>query len=202
MINILAFKTEQAELTLRDLVGKAILQSVANFDQLQPLSTIVNTGTLATINGATDTFWQSTVTASGSFAAQGLSDWRTLHNTVSASSGMDSPDFYITTQTVFEAYESILEPKERFTNTAMADAGIRNLEFKGVPVTYDQYVESGILYGLNSRYINWWTVSGRDFATTEFVRPSNQDAKSALILLCFCQTTNNRRRLGKLTGLS
>ncbi len=199
MIDLLAFKTQQAELSLRDLVGKAALQTVGGFDQLIPLSSIINTTNIA---GVTDSNFQSTVTASGAFASQGLADWRTLHNTVSASAGVDSPDFYLSTQTIFEAYEALLEPKERFTNTRLADAGIRNLEFKGIPFTYDQYVETGILYGLNSRYINLVIDSMRDFSTTDFVRPTNQDAKTALILLAFAQTTNNRRRFGKLTGVT
>ncbi len=202
LIDLLAVKIQQAELSLRDDVGKAVMQSVPTYAQLSPLSTIVNTGTLAGIAGATETYWQSTVTSSGAFASQGLTDMRTLFNTISASGSSDHPDAGFTTQTVFEAYESILEPKERITNTALADAGIRNLEFKGIPLTYDQYCDSGILYFLNSNYLSLVIHSERDFTTTPFVKPTNQDAKTAAILLMFAQTTNNRRRQGKLTSIS
>lgn len=201
LIALLAAKAQQAEMTMRDKLGQAAVTTVNAAGELEPLSNIVNTTALATIAASTS-WWQSTVTASGSFAGQGLSDMRTLFNTVSASGMMDHPTVIITTQSVYEFYESTTQPQIRYGSTREADQGFVNLLFKGQPVIFDQYVDSGVMYMLNEDYLFLVIDSETDFVTTTFVKPTNQTAKVAQILWAGAQVTNNRRRLGKLTGIT
>lgn len=199
MVNLLSAKTQQAEMTLRDLLGQATVQSVAQAGELLSLADIVNTTSIA---GGNESWWQSTVTASGSFAGQGLSDMRTLFNTVSASGMQDHPTVIITTQSVFEFYESTTQPQIRYGSTREADAGFINLLFKGQPVIWDQYVDSSVMYMLNEDYLFLVQDVDTDFVVTPFVKPSNQSAKVAQILWAGALATNNRRRHGKLTGIT
>ena len=179
------------------------MKVTTGFNEFEPLSALIDsTGTVGGLAQSSNSWWASTETASGSFASQGLSDMRTLFNTISADGSSDHPDAIFSTQSVFEFYEALLEPKERIMNTMMADAGIRNLEFKGIPFTYDQYCDSGILYMLNSKYLSLVIDDASDFVTTEFVRPTNQDAKTAAILFMGLTSLSNRRRQGKLTGIT
>lgn len=202
MIALLAAKSQQAEMSLKDLLGQATSQTVGSAGEFQSLASIVGTGTLAGIAGATDTWWQATNTSSGSFSAQGISDMRTLFNTVSKSGMKDHPTVAITTQSVFEYYENETQPQIRYGSTRDADAGFINLLFKGIPVIFDQYIDSGVLYMLNEAYLNLVIDSATDFITTPFIRPSDQSAKVAQILFMGALTTNNRRRHGKLSSIT
>ena len=202
LIDLAGVRMQQAEMAIKDRMGQALVTSVAGANNLIPLSTLVNTGTLGSVAGGTDTFWQATNTTSGAFATQGLTDMQTLYGVLSSSSIQDTPTHIVTTRTVYSKYEQTRLPLERLMNTSTGSAGFTNLTFKGVPIIWDQYCDSGVLYMLNSNYWNLAVHSKVDFVTTEFIRPSNQMVKVAFILWRGNQTTNNRRRFGKLNTIS
>ena len=202
LIDLAGVRMKQAELAIKDRLGQALVTSVAGANNLIPLSTLVATGTLGTVAGGTDTFWQSTVTTSGAFATQGLTDMQTLYSTLSSSSMMDTPTHAITTRTVWNRFYATRLPLERLMNTSTGSAGFQNITFNGIPVIWDQYCDSGVLYMLNSNYWNLTVHEKVDFTTTDFIRPSNQMVKVAFILWRGNQTTDNRRRLGKLQSIT
>jgi hypothetical protein len=203
MINLLQAKTQQAEMSLRDRMSRdAFSDGTGNSSKnLGGLEIIIDsTGTLGGINQSTYSWWASTETSGGSFAARGVNDMRTTFNTVTF--GNDKPDMIITTQTVHEFYEKSLQPQERFVDTKTADAGFMNLAFKGVPVIFDRDCTSGVMYFLNSRWLKFAVHRDADFVTSAFVRPENQDARTAQILFQGNMLTNNRRKLAKITGIT
>jgi hypothetical protein len=202
LIDLVASKIQLSEMAVKDRMGQALSSTVADSGDLVNLPTLINTGTLGTITGATDTFWQSTVTTSGAFATQGITDMQTLYYALSSSSVMDNPTHIITTQSIFQKFEQTRLPLERIQNTMTANAGFTNLTFKGVPIIWDQYCDSGVLYMANTNYWNLVVDTETDFATTPFISPTNQTVKVAFILWRGNQTTNNRRRFGKLTNIS
>ena len=202
LLDLAGTRMQQAEMALKDRAGQAFVTSVSGANNLIPLSTLVATGTLGSVAGGTDTFWQATSTTSGAFAAQGLSDMQTLYSTLSSSSMQDTPTHILTTRTVFNKYEQTRLPLERLMNTSTGSAGFTNLTFKGIPIIWDQYVDSGTLYMCNTNYWNLVVHSRVDFVTTEFIRPANQMVKVAFILWRGNQTTNNRRRFGKLVSIT
>lgn len=202
LLDLVGTRINLAEMAIKDRLGQALATNVAEANNLIDLSTLVNTGTLGTIAGGTDTFWQATSTASGAFATQGLTDMQTLYYGISSSSVMDNPTHILTTSTVFQKFEQTRLPLERLSNTQTASAGFTNLTFKGVPIIFDQYVDSGVMYMCNTNYWNLVVDSATDFVTTPFITPTNQTVKVAFILWRGNQTTNNRRRFGKLTSIT
>lgn len=203
MIRLLEAKTTQAEMSLRNTMSEdAFSDGTGNGSKtLTGLQAIVSTTTtLGGLAPATFSWWQSTVTASGSFAAQGINDMRVIFNTLSY--GNDKPDFIVTDQSSFEFYEAALQPQERYVNTKAADAGFMNLTFKGVPITFDRDCTSGRMYFLNSRYLTFTTHRDADFSTGPFITPVGQDVTTAMILFQGNMTTNNRRMQGVLTGIT
>jgi hypothetical protein len=203
LIDLLEAKAKQAEMSLRDTMNiDAFSDGTANNSKgLGGLEILCDsTGTAGGINQSTYSWWASTETASGSFAAQGLDDMRTTFNTITR--GNDKPDFIITTQDIHEYYEKSLQPQERYIDTKVANAGFTNLTFKGVPTVFDRDCTSGVMYFLNSKYINLVVHRDADFSTGPFITPENQDASTAMILFQGNMTTNNRRNLGKMTGVT
>ena len=69
---------------------------------------------------------------------------------------------------------------------------------------WDEHVQGGVLYALNSNHIFFFVHRDANFTMNPegFQRPHNQDAMIAQILFQGNLGTNNRRKLGKLAGIS
>ena len=203
IIDLVGTKIQLSERAINDRMENALSQPVGEANNLIDLETLVAAGTLGSIAGASNTFWQSTVAASGAFATQGLTDMTTATYLVSAAANVDNPTHYLTTKSIFQKFEQTRLPLERITNgTLAANAGFTNLTFKGKPVIYGNYINSGLIFGLNMNYIYLAVDSETDFVTTPFISPTNQTIKVAYILWRGNLLTNNRRRHFKLTGIS
>lgn len=203
ILDLVGTKIALAEKGMADMLEQALSTPVGDANYLNDLETIVGTGVLGSLDGATDTYWQSTVTTSGAFATQGLSDMTTATYAVSGASSVDNPTHYITNKTVFQKFEQTRLPLERISNGSNdANAGFVNLSFKGKPVFYGNYISSGLLFGLNANYIDFVVDSETDMITTEFLMPTNQTVKVAYVLFRGNLVTNNRRRHFKLQSIT
>lgn len=121
-----------------------------------------------------------------------------------ASDGSEHPDLGLTSEEIYQVYHGALVPMERYTDNKVGDAGFTNLQFMGMTIMTDKgiirqlstYGTSGAVavpfYMLNTEYLEWVVDSETDFATTDFVRPENQQAKTAQILLMANLTCLNR----------
>ena len=201
--DIVEAKKMQAEEALSLLLEQHIFAAAPGAKDMRSLATIVlGSGTEGGINGTTSTWWASTVTSSGSFAARGRSDLTTLYNTLAVANPVGGPEMLVSDQTSFEAYESSLVSQERFTDNKMVDIGIKNLKFKDTPWTWSPQGTSGVIYALHSGGLEFIVNSDTDFLLTPFQTPVNQDARTAKILLACGLVSGNRRKLGKLTGVT
>lgn len=199
--DLLEDKVQQAELTIRDTLSRDFWGSNGGGKDVDGLGLILSTSsTIGGLAPATFTWWVPTSTASGSFAAQGLKDMRTLYNTISY--GQNTPDGLFTTQTVFEYFENALQPLQRYSDEGVAGSGFENLKFKGKPLFFDRDCTSGQVVMLNSRHIKIHVHKDADLATTPFVTPENQDASSSTILWQGNMIVNDRRKLGRLTAIT
>lgn len=204
IIDLAGEKIQRAELAISKRAEQAMSTPTANANNLSDLETLVATGTFGTIAGATDTFWQSTVTTSGSFAAQGLTDLTTAEYAVASSATSDNVTIHLTNKTNFQRFEATRLPLERISNGNLtANAGFKNLTFKGTPVVYGNFIGSGLWFGLNMNYVDYNVDSETDFAMTPFMMPVNQTVKVAFILhRTTGPVTNNRRRHFKLQSIT
>lgn len=143
-----------------------------------------------------NTFWKSYINSAA--GALTVAQMTTAFNTVSV--GNDQPNMVLTSQTLYEKYESLLQPQLRFTDSKTADAGFLNLLFKGAPVLYDKYTTATEMYFLNTKYLRLVGHNENWFKPTPFVRPNNQDARYAQILCYGELTISNRARQGVLTA--
>lgn len=202
ILNLLEAKVMQAEESMKEgfnamFFGDGTGNSGKNWNGL---ANIVESGnTVGGINSATgqdNDWWRSY--EENTAGALTLAQMATAYNSVS--NGNDHPDMVLTTQTLFEKYESLLQPQLRYTDTKTADAGFQNLLFKAAPVAYDVHCTAGAVYFLNSKYLTLVGHSNKWFAQTDFVSPENMDAKYSLIMCYGNLTCRNRARQGKLTA--
>lgn len=205
VIDLVQQKIKEAEKALRNAITTGLFAASPATNDIGSLVTSIDaTSTIGDINSTTYSFWQATSTASGSFAAQGLSDMRTLWNTLEQR-GMDTPtptDMILTTSAIYNYYEGALQAQQRFTDSRSANGSFENLMFRSAPVKYDAAATSGVMYFLNSDCMELDVHSATDFIMTEWVKPSNQDARVAQFLVGLELVIKNRRKLGKLTSVT
>ncbi len=103
---------------------------------------------------------------------------------------------------VSKAYEATLTPTVRYTDTSMGDLGFSNLKYKEAVWTWDPNATAGYIYLLNSKALELVQHSNRLFTMSEWVKPANQDLKVAQVFWAGELTTNNRRKLALLTGVT
>ena len=220
VIELLKTKVKQAELSLQLKLNEMLFsdgQGNAGKD-IMGLGGAVEEGsswgTYGGINRTTHAFWRNqwidgsgAAYGSGDFDASvdvtfgGLIAMRKMFNNVSI--GKVRPDVILTTQDIVEQYEAIVEgDKLRVTSNALADAGFRSVEFKGVPMVYDSDCPAGYIYFLNAEFMKFVVGKGRNFKSTDFMRPQNQDAKSSLILLAANLVSSKSDVQGVITGFT
>lgn len=122
----------------------------------------------------------------------------------------------LTGQRVHEYFESSMVQNERFvkqgnvSDSNLANAGFENLMFKSVPVVLDNLVNNVSiaagavnqeLEGINTDFLKLIIGSGRNFMMTPMVKPPNQEAKVAQVIL-YCQyTLSNRQLQGRMNDI-
>jgi hypothetical protein len=112
-------------------------------------------------------------------------------------------------------YEAALAAAHRNPSYTTADIPFENVSFKGKPVVWDEYVpdaknddvtptgsDAGTWYMLNTNYMGVSFDKSNNFTVGDFVKPENQDAKTALVLWYGTHWASNRRKLGVLAGIT
>lgn len=205
IVPLLKARIDNARMSLINVIATALYATTQVTNTVESLDILVDaTSTVGGIDrtGTGNAFWQSTVTTSGAAAAQLLTDMRASYNDASSSAGKDAPDLITTPQNVYQSYEALLTPQQRFSDATLASAGFESLRYKSAAVVYDDKIASGRMYFLNSKYLHLTIDKMTDFAISPFVKPYNQVARWAQILLMFNLTIDRPGRMSKLTSIT
>jgi len=194
-------KKTEAEMSIKDLLEQDIFKASPGTNDLRSLPLIVlNSGTEGQINGTTQTWFQSVVNAAGSWqAGLGRTALTNTINTIAKRNPGGNPEYLLSDQTSYEAYEGTLVTQYRYTSNT-PDIGAKKLTFKEIPWDFSVQATSGVIYVLTSKALKFYVNADTDFITTPWVKPANQDAKVCQILFAAALTTCYRRKLGKTTG--
>jgi hypothetical protein len=201
IIKLLNAKIMQTEESIKESLNEMLYaNSVGNGGKdFQGLGFIIDaSNTVGGIDPTTNTWWQSY--EENTAEALSTAKMATAYNT--ASRGSDVPDMIVTTQTLFEKYESLLTAQVRYQDVTKANSGFQNLMFKQTPVVFDVSCLSGNMFFMNSKYLKLTGMNGHWFNTTEFQKGTvaGVDARYALILSFGELTCSNRARQAKLTA--
>jgi hypothetical protein len=204
VLDIVKTKIKDAEDALRDKLNTDMFAASPASQDIGSLVTSIDaTSTIGQVSSSSNSFWQSTSTGSGSFAAQGLSDMRTLWTTLAKRAPASVPDLLLTTDTVYNFYEGALQAQQRYApDNNTANGSFDKLKFKSADIDFDAQATSGVMYFLNSEVMELVVDPDTDFRMTDWVKPSNQDARVAQYLVALELVIKNRRKLGKLTAIT
>ena len=113
----------------------------------------------------------------------------------------DQPDLIVTTQVIFDAYETALQANKRWKGDAtLGDAGFQTLQFKGASVVVDSNCPAGHMYFLNTKYLDYKVHSKRNFAFEDFKPLEAKDCIQARLFWMGQLTCSNPRMQGLLVG--
>jgi hypothetical protein len=213
--NLQQEKISQAAASLVDIVATGAFSdgSGTGSKQMTGLEAMIETVPLtASYAGIPvgNTAWTNQISSGnvGAAAVNLLPNLRTVYNNCKQGKGgaNSSPDMLITTQSIHESFEALMYPQVRYqpNPSSGADAGIEKLKFKGADVVWDDYCTSGMMYVLNSNHITMFVHSDANFSMAEggFQKPINQDALVTQIFFQGNLSTDNRRKQGKLKGIT
>lgn len=224
-INLLDAKVKQAEQTLRAKLSRMLYgtySSATPANDFYALGTVIDSTTpVGGIDPATEPWWASYEAAVGAVDAAGLETALRTAVMTTSDNGGDAIDAIFVAPDVYAFYESTLTPQVRYTDTNKANLGFRNLLFENAPLMWDSDCPAGTAYGINSDYVSLVLHRDRNFAQSPFTdnltgsvstvagaagvglaSATALDARVAFITTYGNLTTNNRRRLFKLTGIS
>ena len=216
-MKLLAAKTEQSMLTLRDQINASIYSAQTGKAPLGFQDIIADAPgssptTLGGITVSSNSWWQNkanNATSDTSFQTivntnfyQGMIRMSTLWNDVSE--GNEQPTNIFTTNGIYADYEEIFEGTgyQRLSGKDSPGVDGRLPSFRGIPVQYDRDCGTGRMYFLNTKYLKMHMQAGMNFAKTPFKEPSNQMAKVGFIVVGLQITTNNRRRQGVIYNIN
>ena len=216
-MKLLAAKTEQSMLTLRDQINSSIYSAQTGkaplgFQDLIAAAPGTSPTTLGGITVSSNTWWKNksnNATADTSFVTinnthfyEGMLRMSTTWNDVSE--GNEQPTNIFTTNAIYADFEEIFEGTgyQRLSSKDAPGVDGRLPSFRGIPVQYDRDCGTGRMYFLNTKYLKMHMQAGMNFAKTPFKEPSNQMAKVGFIVVGLQITTNNRRRQGVIYNLN
>ena len=216
-MKLLAAKTEQSMLSLRDQINSSIYSAQTGkaplgFQDIIADAPGTTPTTLGGITVSSNTWWKNkanNATADTSFQTivntnfyEGMVRMSTLWNDVSESN--EQPTNIFTTNGIYADYEEIFEGTgyQRLSSKDSPGVDGRLPSFRGIPVQYDRDCGTGRIYFLNTKYLKMHMQAGMNFAKTPFKEPANQMAKVGFIVVGLQITTNNRRRQGVIYNVN
>jgi hypothetical protein len=225
IISLLESKTKQAELGLQEFFNKRLLQGAGGSTITTAYTSPLNGSTfvdplalqvayaptasvsIGSINQSLNPWWQNQTKdfTNATTYVKFLAYLRNLRNNCSKGPG-GPPDLHLTTQGTEELYEAALAAAHRNPSYQVADIPFDNVAFYGQPVTWDEFVPDfgngtvtqtkGSWVMLNTKFWGLRVDKETNFAPTGFVKPENQDARTAHILWLGAVGLSNRRKQG------
>lgn len=204
VISLLKAKIMQAENSLSERLNNDLFNGAASDSkEITGIKTVVETGDLGGIAGATHTWWQAYEENTG--ATLTVAQIRTGMNTVNLGNG-GKCSIMVTTQLLHEKYESLLTATLQYNTQAskemkrMGDAGFLALGFRGVPVVFDEAVDAGEWFFLNTENLKLYVHKDANFEVVKKGEPTDQHVSVQHIMFMGNTGTNRRKSLGKLTA--
>ena len=211
LLDLMRSRMQQVELSIADGINAMLWKDGAGNGgkDFMGLGGIISAadpsvGDLGGLDRTANAWWQAKVKAATTGNSLTLADMANIYNTTSE--GNDHPDYAVTTQTGFEAYEALLTGVIRYEDVEMGDSGFQNLKYKGVPIAFDDDCEGGAttiyqespMWFLNTKYLELSKLAGKWFSPSELLQPTNQDAFYKHLVCYGNLTVSNASRQGVL----
>ena len=115
----------------------------------------------------------------------------------------DKPGMFVTTQTLWDKVERILQIQQRFVQSdEIKTLGFTGLVIAGGALVVDDYCPAGHMFALNMRYVGFGVQSGVNFQKTPWIQSTAPLSRSMHILWRGNLLCNNRKAHAVHTALT
>lgn len=214
MIDLVTARIENARSSLKnrwalDAYGDGTGNNGKNLTGLTALiPTDPTTGTVGGINRANFNFWRSQL-QDPAVTPTSATLLPTMNNLwVATARGTDKTQFILADNIMYTMYWSGLQPNQRFTDPAMANAGFENIKFNSAPVILDGGIggncPASTMFYMNPDFLYWRPHSDLNFTSMDEDedgrQPVNQDATMKFLGLMGNITSSGLQFQGRLNG--
>jgi hypothetical protein len=199
ILSLVKNKVKVAEKTLEDKLGTGLYSDGTDAKAIVGLRDIVATDqTVGGISQTTYSWWAAQVDSSTTTLS--IAAMQSRFNACSVNS--DAPTVISTTRSIFNSYYALLQPQQRFTDSATAKGGFSSLMFNGVPVLADSYCPASNMFFLNEDYLHLFAHKDEEMRMEPFAKPVNQNLKTAKIFWMGALGSSNNRLQGRLSAIT
>ena len=198
-------KKQSATVSMTEVMGDQFVDGTGTDPDWDSLETIVSTTNTTTVGGiaGSDSSWQN-------YSAAVAGAFNTSNNGITAMDAMvrgttfgnKSPRALFTTSAVYGLYYISQAGNIRYYNEELADAHFEHLNFGRRPVLWDDNIDAGLMYGVDTDSFWLQVLRQGNLVTTEFIASSNQLSDVALMYLFGNITCGSRRTQGVITGIT
>ena len=205
ILKYLEEKKQSAIVSLTEVVGDELVDGTGTAPSWESLETIVSTTNTTTVGGiaGSDATWQN-------YSAAIAGAFNTANNGITAMDlairsttfGTRSPRAIFTTSAVYGLYYISQAGNIRYYNEELADAHFEHLNFGRRPVLWDDNIDAGRMYSVDTDSLWLQVLKQGNLVTTSFIPSSNQLSDVALMYMFGQLTTGSRRTQGVITGIT
>jgi hypothetical protein len=205
ILKYLSEKKQSAITSMTEVLGDELVDGTGSGNSWDSLETIASTTNTTTVGGiaGSDATWQNYSAAiAGAFntSSNGITAMDAMVR--GATFGTKSPRAIFTTSAVFGLYYISQAGNIRYYNEELADAHFEHLNFGRRPVLWDDNIDTGLMYGVDTDALWLQVLRQGNLVTTEFIPSSNQLSDVALMYLFGNMTCGSRRTQGVITGIT
>jgi len=198
ILNFVKQKTMAAEMTMKDNLQNGLYSDGSTSSDIAGLAQVVSaSNTVGGIDQSVYSWWQSQVDTTATLT---LAILQSMYNTLTIDGS--SPSVIMATRANYNRYYALLQPQQRFMDAETAKGGFQSLMFNGTPFIAGSKVTANGIYMLNEQFINLYYHPKEDFRFEEFIKPTNQNVKTAKIYWAGNFGTSNARQLGVFNSLT
>ena len=203
ILKYLSEKKQSAIVSSTEVLGDELVDGSGVDPSWDSLETIVSTTNTTTVGGiaGSDATWQNYSAATGgafNTSNNGITAWDLAVR--STSFGNTSPRAIFTTSAIFGLYYISQAGNIRYYNEELADAHFEHLNFGRRPVLWDDNIDAGLTYFIDTDSLWLQVLRAGNLVTTEFRPSANQLSDVALVYLFGNLTCGSRRNHGVVTG--
>jgi len=205
ILRYLEEKKQSAIVSMTEIMGDQLVDGTGTAPDWDSLETIISTTNTTTVGGiaGSDASWQN-------YSAAIAGAFNTSNNGITAidtairgtTFGKMSPTVLIGTSAVYGFYYISQAGNIRYYNEDLADAGFEHLNFGRRPVLWDDNIDTGLLYGVDTNSLWLQVLKQGNLVTTEFKGSINQLSDVALMYLFGQLTCGSRRTQFVVTGIT
>lgn len=199
ILDLVKNKVQAAEMTLKDDICDGIYSDGSTAAEIGGLRLIVDSAnTVGGISQSTYSWWQSQENSSTTVTT--LAALNTQFNLLNING--KQPTVGMTTRTIYGFIWNLFQPQQRFMDSETAKGGFQSLMMNGVPIIMGSKVPSSHFFWLNEEFLNLYYHPEENFRFDGFVKPTNQNSRTAKVYWSGNMTSSNNRMHGKFTALA